>query len=172
VILGDLGYIARERGELEASQAYYEQALTIHREIQDRSEEGAGVSQLGQIALARGQLDEAEQYFQQSLTIRREVQDSQGEGIDLAYLATVAENREHYDEAETYYRTALILAREAEDVSDIASMSSALGQLLILHRNHCDEGCQLLAETIRIREELGLPGADAARETARWLGCA
>ncbi|HEY7019572.1 MAG TPA: tetratricopeptide repeat protein [Ktedonobacterales bacterium] len=171
VVLASLGYLARERGQLEAAQAYYEQSLVIRREVQDRQGEGAVLSNLGRIALERGRMEEAEQYFQQRLVIAREVEDRKGEGIGLAFLANLEALRERYDEAESYYRQALALARETEDAGNIASMSSALGELLIVHRNKRDEGCQMLAEAARLYDQMGIPGAEEARETARRLGC-
>jgi tetratricopeptide (TPR) repeat protein len=169
--LGNLGQIAQAREHLEEAERYFRQALAIDREVQDRQGEGVDLSYLGQIALQQMRLEVAGDYFQQSLVINREVQDRQGEGANLAYLALLAVNLGQYEQAESYYRAALALTQETEDASNIASMSVDLGRLLIVHRNKRDEGCQLLAEAARVYDQMGVPGAEEAREIAGQLGC-
>jgi tetratricopeptide (TPR) repeat protein len=158
-------------GRLPAAETIFHEVLQFTREAGDRGGTARSLSRLGKIALVRGRLEEAEGYFQQSLAIRREVQDRQGEGVVLAYLALIAENRERYDEAESYYRAALSLALATEDSSNTASMSSALGELLILHRGKRDEGCQMLKQAAQLYEQMGVPGAEDVRERAQRLGC-
>jgi hypothetical protein len=46
-----------------------------------------------------------------------------------------------------------------------------LGRFLIEHERNRDEGCQMLRDAIRLYHEMGLPGEQVARDTARRLGC-
>jgi tetratricopeptide (TPR) repeat protein len=169
--LSDLGQIAFLRQSIEEARNYYEQALTLIEEIQDRQAEDAIFSNLGKIALAQGRVKEAGEYFQQSLVIRREIQDRKGEGVVLYYLALIAEQRDNLNEAEAYHRESLDISLEVENGRDIADSLSTLGIFLLEHERNRDEGCQMLAEAARLYDQMGIPGADEARETARQLGC-
>lgn len=172
-LLNSIGDLARQRGQLAAAEDYYQQALVIMRETQNHREEGVVLSNLGQVARQRGQVEQAEEYFQQSLVIVRETQDRQGEGVDLAYLGLIAESRERWDDAERYYREGLRAVRATEDAANIASIASALGQLLIAYQGQPDEGCQLLGEAIAIYHRMGLEDNERrTRERAQELGCA
>ena len=140
--------------------------------MQDRQGEGVDLSSLGQIALSRGKLDEADAYFQQSLVIRREVQDRQGEGVDLAQLGLIARDTGQYDEAEEYFQRCLAILREVQDALNQARILEILGAFLIEQRGNSADGCKMLHEAARLYDEMGVPGGDEARETARRLGCA
>jgi tetratricopeptide (TPR) repeat protein len=169
--LTSLGRIAQQRGRLEEAKQYYLQSLAIAREVQDRRGEGVVLSSLGHIAQQRGRLEEAEQYYLQSLAIDREVQDRRGEGVDLYRLALVAEARGDLDRAEALHRESLAIGIAVHNGQDIADSYAYLGQFLITKRSKREEGCQMLAEAARLYDEMGSPGAEEARVTARRLGC-
>ncbi len=65
---------------------YYEQALTIAREVQNRAEEVALLNNLGAAYEALRQFPRAIEYLTQALTIAREVQDRGNEGLALSSL--------------------------------------------------------------------------------------
>jgi len=65
-------------GEYAAALNYYEQALTIFREIGDRAEEGTTLNNIGLIYASLGEYVVALDYFQQALTLRREIGDRAG----------------------------------------------------------------------------------------------
>ena len=163
--------IAQRRGRLEEAEGYFQQSLGMRREVQDRQGEGVDLSYLGQIALRRGRLEEAEGYFQQSLVIRREVQDRRGEGVDLSSLGQIAQRRGRLDAAEGYFQQGLAILREVQDWPDVATLLGILGEFLITKRGKREEGCAMLEEAARLYEEMGVPGAEEARETAKRLGC-
>ena len=66
---------------------YYEQALTIRREVGDRSGEGTTLSNLGKSStIALGKKPDALCYYEQALAIHREVGDRSMEGATLSNL--------------------------------------------------------------------------------------
>jgi tetratricopeptide (TPR) repeat protein len=171
VDLSNLGSIAQARGQLEEAEQYFQQALAIFREVQARGDEGAVLSYLGSLAQARGRREEAEQYYQEGLAIRREVHDRRGEGVVLFQLALIAEASGDLDRAEALHRESLAIGIEVQVGQDVADSYAYLGQFLITKRNKPEEGCQMLASAAQLYDQMGMPGAEEARETARLLGC-
>lgn len=75
-------------------------------------------------------------------------------------------------EAESWYRQGFTLACETQDAANQASIASALGALLILHRDQRDAGCQLLGEAARTYDTMGLAEqAERIQALAHKLGC-
>ena len=62
-------------GELSEAQAQGEQALSLARELEMRSEEGCALHVLGEVATAQGKTEEAERLLEKSLSIEEEVGD-------------------------------------------------------------------------------------------------
>ena len=67
-------------GETRKAIEYYEQALTISREIGDRRGEGADLGNLGLAYADLGETRKAIEYYEQALAIAREIGDKQNEG--------------------------------------------------------------------------------------------
>ncbi len=141
------------------------------RESQDRQGEGDVLGSLGDIALQQGQLEASQRYHEQALAIHHEVQDLRGVAVDLFSLGQVLEAQGNYPTAALSFEEAMTAMREIGDNINYPEGALQLGALLITQLDQKERGCALLAEAIRIREELGLPGAEEARETARQLGC-
>jgi tetratricopeptide (TPR) repeat protein len=159
-------------GRLPEAESLFRRVLQLAQEAGNRDDEGRSFSRLGQIALRRGRLEEAEGYFQQSLAIDREAQDRQGEGADLSALGQIQQARGQALAAAETFEQALVVLREVDDVINYATGALLLARLLIEDLQQPDRGCSLLAEAIRIRHDLGLPGEEEARATAQRLGCA
>jgi len=109
-----LGLAQDVLGRKSEALDYYQQALTIYREVGDRRNEG---NTLNNVGLAYDSLDkkqEALDYYQQALAIRREVGDRRGEGRTLNNLG-VAYNSLNKKQALDYYQQALAIYREVGD---------------------------------------------------------
>ena len=65
---------------------YYEEALTIAREIGDRRGEGADLSSLGIRYATLGETERAIEYYEQALAIAREIGDKRMEELWLRNL--------------------------------------------------------------------------------------
>ncbi|MBY6203598.1 serine/threonine-protein kinase [Halomonas denitrificans] len=88
--LNNLGNIAYAEGDFAASQAYYEEALSIHRTIDAGGEgEALVLLNLGSVFAIRDQLQQARDHFQQAWTMRLELL-----------------GEEHPDTADALYRVA------------------------------------------------------------------
>lgn len=145
VRLNQLGQVAIAMEEYAEAQRYYEEALTLGREIGH----GAGLwalSGLGEVACGLGDLPAARQYLLETLKIAITVK----EGHDLTFLYTLL-------------RWATLLAKESAGLDEGSPLSEAKKaqavELLTLVRDHPaslqvlkDRAARLLAEL-----EAGLP---------------
>ncbi|WP_141705407.1 tetratricopeptide repeat protein, partial [Microcystis aeruginosa] len=65
---------------------FYQQSLTIAKEIGDRQGEANSLGSLGIAYRSLGQYQKAIEFYQQSLTIAKEIGDRQGEANSLGSL--------------------------------------------------------------------------------------
>jgi len=86
---------------------YYEQALTIFREIEDREGEGGTLNNIGTTYADLGEYKAALGYHEQALAIRREIGDRVGEGISLNNIGGIYESLGEYEAALATYEQAL-----------------------------------------------------------------
>jgi tetratricopeptide (TPR) repeat protein len=170
--LSSLGQLALRGGWLAEAERCFQQSLALARKMQDRDDEGTVLFFLGRVTLEQERLGEAERYFQESLRIIRETQDQRGEGTILFLQGQILRLQGRYLAAATMFEEALALLRSVDDKGDYADGAVQFGRLLIEELHQRERGCALFAEAIQIRHDLGLPGEEEARATARHLGCA
>jgi tetratricopeptide (TPR) repeat protein len=125
--LGNLGNRYAELGDVQQAMDYYEQALTIFREISAASTkgspewtaarrgEGRNLSNLGNAYLTLGNARRAIDYYDQALAIAHEIGDRRGEGNRLGNLGSAYLALEDARRAIGYYEQALTIARETGD---------------------------------------------------------
>jgi len=113
---------------------YYEQALAIDRELDDRKGESDDLTNLGVVYQLLDQHVKALEYHQQALEIQREIIDRKGEGANLSNLGNVYRNLGQYAKALEYYQQALKIRREigerpgeGKDLNNIASTQASQG---------------------------------------------
>ena len=68
-ILHQLGMVAQEQRQWGQAEQYYQQALAIKIEFNDRYSQASTYHQLGRVAQEQRQWGQAEQYYQQALAI-------------------------------------------------------------------------------------------------------
>jgi CHAT domain-containing protein len=114
---------------------YYQQALTIRREIGDRAGEGNSLVSIGGIYESLGKYEEALDYTQQALTILREIGDRAGEGVSLNNIGMIYDHLGRYKDALDYTQQTLTICREIGDrtgegtsLSNIGGIYDSLGE--------------------------------------------
>ena len=73
-MLHNLGRVAQEQRQWGQAEQYYQQALAIYVEFNDRYSQASTYHQLGMVAQEQRQWEQAEQYYQQALAIYDRVQ--------------------------------------------------------------------------------------------------
>jgi hypothetical protein len=84
-----LGRVAQEQRQWAAAEGYYQQALAIYVEFDDRYSQASTYHQLGIVAEEQRQWAKAREYLLKDLTISAEFEDWEGAGITLRSLARV-----------------------------------------------------------------------------------
>jgi CHAT domain-containing protein len=106
-----LGALARDHGDLEAAQEYYERALAIHQTLAPNSLDVAtSLNNLGLVALDQGDLAAAQEYHQQALTIKEKLAPN---SLDVAHslnnVGAVARSQGDLAAAQEYLQRALAI---------------------------------------------------------------
>ncbi|MCE7982137.1 MAG: CHAT domain-containing protein [Caldilinea sp. CFX5] len=128
-IYHELGRIVQAQQRWEQAERYYQQALAVYIEYNDRYEQAATYHQLGTMAQAQRQWEQAETYYQQALAIYIEHNDRHRQASIYNNLGTVAQEQRQWGQAEGYYQQALVLKIEFNDWYGQAGTYHGLGNL-------------------------------------------
>ena len=149
-----LGRASDVLGKKQEALDYFQQALTIFREVGDRRGKGMTLSNLGSVYDNLGKKQEALDYFQQALTINREVGDRGNEGTTLSNLGLVYNSLGKKQEALDFYQQALTISRE---VGDRAGEGTALDNLGSVYNSlgKKQEALDYFQQALTISREVG-----------------
>ena len=132
-VLGNLGSAYLALGDARHAIGYYEQCLTIHREIGDRRGEGNALMGLGLAYADLGDARRAIGYYEQRLEIANEIGDRRGEGNVLGNLGNAYRNLGDARRAIGYYEQCLTIHREIGDRrgegADLGNLGTAYAAL-------------------------------------------
>ncbi|MFX0091514.1 MAG: tetratricopeptide repeat protein [Candidatus Hodarchaeota archaeon] len=111
-----LGRVQWELGEdLELAHEYFQEALTIRTQIQDKGGIAACLNGLGLVELTSGSLEEALKYFQTYKNMSLELNNQLEQANALNNTAEIFRLRGELEEAKKYYIEALKLYQENQD---------------------------------------------------------
>jgi CHAT domain-containing protein/tetratricopeptide (TPR) repeat protein len=105
------------QGDYQGAINRFEEALTIYREIGDRSSEGETLSNIGQTYDSLGQYEQALDFYQQALPVLQEVGDQDGEALVTYLIGYIYHIWQDFPQALEHYQQALTVAREIGDSS-------------------------------------------------------
>jgi tetratricopeptide (TPR) repeat protein len=98
-----LGKACKALGRMKQAREFYEQALSIYKQLGNRKWEGSTLNNLGSVSNALGKTEEALRYHNEALDIRKEVGDRRGEGTTLHNIGTLYFNQDCYDVAFAFF---------------------------------------------------------------------
>ncbi len=114
-IYHQLGMVAQEQRKWKEAEQYYQQALQLKIEYNDRYAQASTYHQLGIVAQEQRQWAQAEQYYQQALQIYIEYNDRYAQASTYHQLGRVAQEQRQWAQAEQYYQQALQIYIEYND---------------------------------------------------------
>jgi CHAT domain-containing protein/tetratricopeptide (TPR) repeat protein len=124
-----------DAGQPSAALQFFQQALTIYREIKDPQGEGQALQKLGNTFLVLGDLPKAIDFYQQTLTVAREIPNRPLELKALYFLGKVYSLQEDYPKAIESYQQSLTVVRELKNpqlemqvLSELALAYGVLGE--------------------------------------------
>jgi tetratricopeptide (TPR) repeat protein len=109
--VGDVHYLL---GDYPRAREYYEQVLTIAREIADTYFEGSMLSEIGQLSRRQGDYATAQECEEQALHLMRKIGVQYGEGCVLSALGDLHQELGDPPAARGYYEQALCLFHQTE----------------------------------------------------------
>jgi tetratricopeptide (TPR) repeat protein len=128
-IYHNLGRVAEEQRQWEQAQTYYQNALDIYIEFNDRYSQASTYHQLGTVAQEQRQWEQAQTYYQNALDIKIEFNDRYSQAKTYHQLGIVAEEQRQWEQAQTYYQNALDIYIEFNDRYEQASTYHQLGRV-------------------------------------------
>ncbi len=111
----NLGMVAQKQRQWQQAEQYYQQALQLKIEYNDRYHQASTYHQLGMVAEEQRQWEQAEQYYQQALQLFIEYNDRYAQASTYHQLGVVAQEQRQWEQAEQYYQQALQLKIEYND---------------------------------------------------------
>ncbi len=165
-----LGILACSLGDYASARAYYDEGLTIQRDLGDRQGIAHSLLCLGTVACSLGDYTSARACYEESLTIQREVGDRKGIAYSLYNLGDVANGLGDYASARAFREESLTILRTIGDRRGIAYSLDAFADLAV-RAGRSERAVTLLAAAELLREQIRLPLSPTEREqNARIVG--
>ncbi len=101
---------------------YYEQSLSLSRELKDRAGEANALMRCGESYAYSAQREKQYAYFEQALTIYRAIPDRTGEVLALNRLGVFYYTNGRLDKATAYYEQAIAVLRENKHLNGEANL--------------------------------------------------
>lgn len=145
VIVSNLGAQAFTRGNYQQAEAYYNQSLSIARQINDRKRICWVLANFGTLAFARGKLKQAKRYYQQSLEMARRDDNPRNQAYALLHLGQLFCEYGDYTQAEYHLQESLSIARLSEYQEIVTTSQLYLGAVAVRQR-HFEKANNLLEQ--------------------------
>ncbi len=162
------GLVAEQRGDLDAAERLYAEALVACRTFGERKDETSLLNDLGDLAIRRKYYHVAEEYYRQAY----DIYERQGETMDqllmCSNLANLSLVRNRFDDARSWYELQFTLARKAGRQDLAARAQSGLARVLEKEGRY-KEALSLAQESLQTRERLRHRDLDGTRELVARL---
>lgn len=147
-----LGILAQAQGKWKEAEEYYEQALQIKVDSNDRYGQASTYGQLGNLAQDQGKWGNAERHYQQVLQIYVDSNDRYEQAGTYHNLGTVVQAQGKWEEAEGYYQQALQIHVEYQDRYSQALTYHQLGRVA-QERREWEEAERYYQQALQIKVE-------------------
>jgi predicted ATPase/DNA-binding CsgD family transcriptional regulator len=153
-VLNGAGYLADAQDDSERAIRFLEEALSLHRRMDDRWGIATSLRHLGRVAQHRRDDRQAGGLLRQALRLQRQIGDTWGAAASLNNLGNLERQRGEYQRAATLYRHSLKLRRAIGDTWGIAVSLSNLGFIEQV-RGDTSRAIVLLEEALGLERALG-----------------
>ncbi|HXM03959.1 MAG TPA: tetratricopeptide repeat protein, partial [Chthoniobacterales bacterium] len=154
--LNNIGNVYNLQRQFPLAEDYYQQALALARELNDRAVIAKVSNNLGDLDLSENKIDAAESAGNESLRIAEELKLSRTRAQALILLGLVAQDRREFDQALARYQEAYDLYK-ADDIKE--GMIRALHQQgdALLSSSKLDEAKAAFQQAAALAEEIDIP---------------
>jgi len=154
------GRLAAAQGDYAASRAYYEESVTIFRELNDSIGISKVLNNLGIVLAGLNAYEESRLAQEESLKIRRNAGDKQGIALCLNELGVIAYEQMDNVRARSLHEESLAIFREIGDTMSIAYSLQRLGMVAIAQQDY-DSARPRFRESLVLWRQLGYQHAIA-----------
>jgi len=153
LVASQVGMLYGRIGEYQQSKNYFDQAITLQREIGNKHGEAVTLTNHGELLRIHGDYKQARQHFETALSLSAEPPDPQLKSVIYHNLGLLAQQGRDYTQAYTNYTQALKLATQVEQQHYAGMILTNLGMLLYEER-HYQEALAVLFSALQIRQSL------------------
>ena len=158
VVLGQLGTLAMQEGNLAEAVKRHHQALKLFQRLNEPAMEAVAQHQLGLAFQEAKQWEQAEHHYRESASLEEKRGNLAGAAQTWNQLANVCQHAEKPEAAETWYRKAIEAFQTVGRENNLATCFVNLANLLQNQPDRLAEARQLAEEALAIQETLD-PGA-------------
>ena len=163
--LAELGRVVGVfQGDEEAGRRYFDEALSIARELEDRPALLFILRQLGNMANARGDHRQAIEFLEESIAIARELRDTRSVAQGLNSLGNTFGLQDDLERAASTYAEALGLAQALGDRGLVSMVTQNISRMYVVQGKYqaaLEEG----RVSLKLAEE---SGSDYLASEAHW----
>ena len=141
-------------GDSERAHRFFEEALSLYRQLGDRAGEAKMLTRLGPPLVLAQRRDEAERVVGEAIAINREAGDDIELSLSLSILGSIILERGEFDRAEELIEESLAVGRRAGDLWQVAWTLQALAQST-LERGDAERAWSLGQRALRQSHEVG-----------------
>jgi serine/threonine protein kinase len=128
-VLFAAGWLAFEQGDYPSANQFYEESLTIWRELDHVPKIAELLISSGHVAQQQGDFDRAGLFYKDSLTLYQQLDEKGGIALALNRLGHLAQLQADYVGAEGFLKQSLALRRALGDKRGMASSLNALAEI-------------------------------------------
>ncbi len=161
----NLGISYQSLGDDLLALKYLEQALSLQRELQNKSGEGTVLNNLGNVYNLRQDYQSASCHYQAALEIQRDLEKQQDQAITLANLGDISRKQQDYDKALEYFQQAQSIYQQKPNKRGESAVIVNLGEIYYLKSQEQD---QQLLKTAYQTFQRGYQSLQEIRGEDRW----
>lgn len=126
-ILGNLGYMYDSMDQKRIALDFYEKALKIAREIDQKDEIAANLANIAQLKTIQGFYEDAIHYMDEALALDKETGNESIIAVDLNTIGRIYESMGMYEQAVSYLEQALEIDLRLKNEDKVAIRYNSLG---------------------------------------------
>ncbi len=130
-LLNQLGKAHQSIREFDKAKFYFQQAIELSGEIDDKRSEAQALYELGTVYFRQREFKQARLLFEKSLDLRTQIGDRRNSAANYHMLGYASQELRQYEEARQNYQQALAIDNEFGDLYSQGSTYAQLGTLAL-----------------------------------------
>jgi tetratricopeptide (TPR) repeat protein len=153
VTLNNIGFLAKQQGNIPKSLEYLHNSLKIQEEIMDKKGMANSLINIGAIYLDQKDIPKALEYYHKSLKIQEEIMDKSGIAYSLINIGFTYQKQGNISKALEYYHKSLEIQ---EEIIDKRGMAASLNNIGFLYQNqgNFQKALEFYHKSLKTQEEI------------------